>query len=354
MENPCVKIALLQEPIVGSNRIRCKTCERRCSISEGKLGYCRTRKNIDGQLYTLVYGDISSISNNPIEKKPLFHLFPGSYALTVGTWSCNSDCPWCQNWTLSKVAPDEKKGNFLSPASFIKLMKKYKSQGTSISFNEPTLLLEYSLDVFNLAKKENYYNTYVTNGYMTDEALDLLIDNGLDAMSTNVKGDAEAVKKYCGFDVEVVWRNLKRAIERGIHVEVITLVIPGVNDSENCLRGIAKRVYGDLGDSVPWHATRYHPDYEFTAPRTPVPTLEKAYMIGKEEGLKYVYLGNVPGHKWENTYCPSCGELLIKRSIFDVRLYRITEQKNCPKCGEKIPITGKYIKRKRISPFIFF
>ncbi|MFW6150288.1 MAG: radical SAM protein, partial [Chloroflexota bacterium] len=188
--------ALLFEPT--GDKLRCLTCERRCLLGEGETGFCGTRRNSGGRLYTLVYGDISSMSVNPIEKKPLFHFHPGSKALTIGSWSCTFSCPWCQNYDISKSPGNVGCGQFMSAARFVNLVAQQGCQGTSISFNEPTLLLEYSLDVFRLAKEAGYYNTYITNGYMTETALDLLVEHGLDALNIDIKGPPEAVRRYCG------------------------------------------------------------------------------------------------------------------------------------------------------------
>ncbi|RLI28146.1 MAG: AmmeMemoRadiSam system radical SAM enzyme, partial [Candidatus Hecatellales archaeon] len=282
-------------------------------------------------------------------KKPFFHFWPGSYALTVGSWSCNFDCPWCQNWEISKYPPKPEKCNYLSPEGFLRLMKAEGCQGTSISFNEPTLMLEYSLEVFKLARSQGYYNTYVSNGYMTGEALRRLVEAGLDAINIDLKGGEEAVRKYCGVDVEKVWRNAREAKRLGVHVEITTLLIPGVNDDRETLASIASRIVEELGEDTPWHVTRYHPDYKalevglYPKP-TPTSLLEEARSIGFRQGLKYVYLGNVPGHPGENTYCPRCGELLIRRWGFDITEYRLTNGKCCPKCGESIPIVGSRVK----------
>ena len=340
--NPCIKEALLYEQLE-SMKVRCESCERFCEIAAGKSGFCKTRMNIDGKLYTLEYGDISSISANPIEKKPFFHFFPGSKALTVGSYSCNFSCPWCQNWTISKSVPNPARCNYISPEELVRMAKERECHGTSISFNEPTLLLEYSLDVFELAKKEGYYNTYVTNGYMCAEALRMLVEHGLDAMNVDVKGCEEAVREYCGADVELVWRNIKEAKRKGVHIEITTLIIPGVNDDEECLRSIASRIRKDTGENTPWHVTQYYPAYRALElghykGRTPVEILERAWEIGKDEGLNYVYLGNVPGHPYENTYCPRCGATLIKRYGFDVVSYRITAGNRCPECGKAIAV----------------
>ncbi len=314
----------------------CLVCERRCKLKEGDKGFCKTRMNIQGKIYTLVYGDISSISINPIEKKPFFHFYPGTRALTVGTWSCNFLCPWCQNYEISKRPENIGKGEFISPEEFIEIMDKYKCGGTSISFNEPTLLFEYSVDVFKRAKKRNYYNTFVSNGYMTDEALNILIDSGLDAINFDIKGNREFVRRYCGAELEKIWRNIKIAKERGMWVEIITLVIEGYNDKEDDIREIAKRIRDEIGREIPYHLTRYYPAYKFDSPPTSIKRLEILRDIAKDEGLLYVYIGNVPGHKYENTYCHNCGKLLIKRFGFEIIENRL-EKNFCPFCKVEIP-----------------
>jgi pyruvate formate lyase activating enzyme len=284
---------------------------------------------------TLSYGAASSLAVNPVEKKPFYHFYPGSLTLTVGSWSCNFGCPWCQNWDISKTPPPGR-GDYLSPERLVELTERKGCQGTSISFNEPTLSLEWSLDVFRLARKRGLYNTYVTNGYMTPEALSLLMDAGLDAMNVDVKGDAAAVKKFCkGIDVEKIWAACQAARSRGVHIEVTTLVIPGVNDSDVALRGIAQQIVTDLGADVPWHVTSYYPAYRFAAPPTSVRTLERAWQIGKDARLEFVYTGNVPGHRLDNTYCPGCGTLLIQRMGFDVLMNAVRDGR-CPRCGRRI------------------
>lgn len=348
LKNSFVKEALLYERLEGEE-VRCKTCERFCKISNGEVGFCKTRKNIEAKLYTIEYGNISSISANPIEKKPFFHFYPRSKALTIGSYSCNFSCPWCQNWSISKVIPKIKEAHryrYISPDKFMRLLKEAKCQGTSISFNEPILLFEYSLDVFKRAKKEGYYNTYVTNGYMSKEALKILVEHGLDAMNVDVKGCEKEVKNYCGADINKGWRNVRDAKRMGIHVEITTLIIPAINDSEECLKNIASRIKKESGEDTPWHITQYYPayksyEYGLYNGRTPVEILENAWKIGKKEGLNYVYIGNVPGHPYENTYCPSCGELLIKRYSFDVLDYRIVDGL-CHNCKERIPVNAPY------------
>jgi pyruvate formate lyase activating enzyme len=331
-ESDRIRPALLQEQIDGG--VRCNTCRRRCEIVPRGFGWCRTRQNLDGTLVTIIYGEVSSISANPIEKKPFYHFYPGSHALTAGSWSCNFGCPWCQNWRISKAQPGG--GKYIAPVRFVELAQEAACQGTSISFNEPTLSLEWSLEVFRQARQRGLYNTFVTNGYMTDEALSLLIDAGLDAMNVDVKGDAQVVREFCkGIDVEFVWASCALGRTRGVHLEITTLVIPTVNDADDVLGKIAGRIVKDLGPDVPWHVSGYHPAYHFSAPPTPLSTLERAWSIGREAGLSFVYIGNAPGHRYDNTYCPSCGELLVRRRGFTVFLNAIRHG-SCPNCDSHV------------------
>ncbi len=342
MCSPFIREARLQEPAGDGHKVRCLTCERRCKLADGQVGWCRTHRNRDGTLYTLIYGAVSSLSCNPIEKKPLYHFYPGSVALTAGSWSCNFACPWCQNWDISKQPPSG--GQFISPGEFIPRARELRCQGTSISFNEPTLSLEWSLEVLPLAREAGLYNTFVTNGYMTPAALELLVEAGLDGMNVDVKGNAAAVDKYCQADVEIVWRNCRRARELDVWVELTTLVIPSVNDSAETLRAIAERIEAELGSDTPWHLSRYHPAYRFTAPSTPVETLERAREIGLQAGLRYVYLGNmpgnIPGHPGEHTFCPNCGTILAQRGLLRLLHCDVTPEGRCPHCGQEIAGMG--------------
>ncbi|AMM41811.1 pyruvate formate-lyase acivating protein [Candidatus Desulfofervidus auxilii] len=336
MNYPTVKKAILQEEIK-EGQACCVLCERRCVIKEGKTGVCKTRKNINGCLYTLVYGDISALEARPIEIKPFFHFYPGSKALTFSTWSCNFDCPWCQNWHLSKNAPNPGSACFIEPELMVEIAQQEKTDGLCISFQEPTVLFEYALDVFKLAKKKGLYNTFVSNGYMTLEALKLLKEAGMDAINIDIKGDKQVYKEYLGAREEVIWRNAKAAKEMGMHVEMVHLIVSGLNDELKKIKKIVEKHLKYLGPQTPLHFTRYFPAYNYHKPPTAISILEQAYTLAQKKGVLFPYIGNIPGHHGENTYCPHCYSLLIKRHGWQVVENYLT-QNTCPFCGQYIPV----------------
>jgi len=326
---------------------QCLTCERKCKILEGEFGFCQSRINKEGEIYSIVYGLIPALSFNPIEKKPLYHFYPGSTAITVGTYGCNFTCFWCQNHHLSKTNPLKAhqfatSNESLSPKRLIEIALNRRCDGTSISFNEPTLLFEYSLEVFKLAKENGLYNTYVTNGYMTEEVLKDLVDAGLDAMNIDIKGDSDMVEKYCGIDGEKVWRNAKLAKILGVHVEITTLLIQGFNSEDEIIRERSKRIFNELGELTPYHISRFFPHYKSQnyglSEPTPLELLYIAYDIAKDVGLKYVYLGNLPTTDYDNTYCPKCSKLVIKRKILGIKESYLDSDGNCKFCGFPICI----------------
>ncbi|UCF09272.1 MAG: radical SAM protein [Thermoplasmata archaeon] len=328
---------------LASERLICGVCERRCGIAPGHMGYCRSRANIHGRLYTLAFGDLSALESRPIEIKPFFHFHPGSTALTFSTYSCNFACPWCQNNHLSRAKPGPESGNHVPPEKVVDLALRNKDSGLCVSFQEPTMLFEYCLEVFPLAKKKGLYNCFVSNGYQTEEALRMLRDAGLTGLKIDIKGDAEVYKKYCrNVDVEKVWRNAALASDMGIHMEMVNLVISDVNDDGACIDYIIDSHLKHLGPNVPLHFTRYHPAYEFHNPPTSIRILEMAYERAKKRGILFPYLGNVTGHEYEDTYCPGCGELLIKRLGFRIVRINLKESNTCPKCAQNIPITGYF------------
>ena len=327
---------------INENTSQCLTCERRCKIIEGTLGHCQTRYNHKGDIYSIVYGCNVGMSINHIEKKPLFHFFPGSKALTIGSFGCNFDCFWCQNHHMShpkrsildKIRTYE---NFISPEKFIEVAKKNECEGTSISFNEPTLLFEYSLEVFKLAKQNGLYNTYVTNGYMTEMVLKDLVESGLDAMNIDIKGEKDMVKQYCGADIEKIWRNAKLAKDLGVHIEITTLLIENLNSSKEIVERISDKIVKELGEYTPYHISRFFPQFKSADhginTATELRLLYDAFDIAKNEGLKYVYLGNLMHSDYENTICPNCGKLVIERTGFYVNKSLLDSKGNCKSCG---------------------
>jgi len=342
---PTVREALFYEKL-RNGKVKCSLCERRCEIPQGAKGFCRTRINIHGKLYTLVYGDIGAIESRPIEIKPFFHYWPGSTALTFSTWSCNLSCMWCQNFHLSKIRPEPTKTIYYPPQKVVELALHNGDIGLCASFQEPTLLSEWAILLFKLGKTRGMkYCCYVSNGYMTLEVLNALREAGMDGLKIDIKGNNKTYEKHCGgADVEKIWRNVYEAKKHGLHVEIVNLVVRDVNDDEAALRWVIERHLKEAGPETPLHFTRYFPAYKFNNPPTKVETLEKAYEVAKKAGVLYPYIGNVSGHKYENTYCPNCREKLVRRYGCYILKYAITEDKRCQKCGDHIPIIGEHIK----------
>ena len=330
------------QKVINNDISQCLTCEHKCKINKNKTGKCQTRININGTIFTFVYGLIPALSYNHIEKKPLFHFYPGSKAITIGTYGCNFNCFWCQNHHLSHpnelpIDLAQESTQYFTADEIINLALKNNCQGTSISFNEPTLLFEYSLEIFKLAKKNGLYNTYVTNGYMTEEVLKDLVEHGLDAMNIDIKGNNAMVKQYCGIDNEHVWKTAKLAKDLGVHVEITTLLIEGFNTDHETIKEISGNILTKLDKSVPLHLTRAFPqfkslEYGFIHP-TPISSLKAGHKIAKDTGLDYVYLGNLSSSDYENTYCPKCQNLLIKRSDYKVTKSGLNREGKCNVCG---------------------
>jgi pyruvate formate lyase activating enzyme len=280
---------------------------------------------------------------DPIEKKPFYHFWPGSSAFSIAVPGCNFRCLHCQNWVISQVGVEDVECEELPPERVIELAKRYDCKGISITYTEPTLATEYAIDVGKFAHRENLYSTYVTNGYITLEALQELRPY-LDAANVDVKAFTDDFyRKVCGVpSIRPVLETCEWMVEHGIHLEVTYLVIPRENDSPEEIRKFCKWVAEKLGPEVPTHFSRFYPHYKMEdREETPVKTLERALGVAKEEGINYVYIGNVPGHAGDNTYCPKCGELLIERYGFNVTRWRLNDHR-CPKCNAEINIVGKY------------
>ncbi len=320
------------------NKVKCNVCSHRCTIAEGKLGVCRTRQNRDGKIYTLIYNTVSSEAVDPVEKKPLYHFLPGTLSYSLGTIGCNFRCMHCQNWNISQVTLEEAWTKEITPEEAIKRALATGCKSIAWTYNEPAIWHEYTYDSAVLAKKAGLKTIYVTNGYITPEALRRIAPY-LDAFRVDIKSFSEDFyRKICGARLAPVLESTKLAKELGMHIEVITLVIPTKNDSPQELTQIVKWVHDNLGADTPMHFTRFHPMYKMDdLTSTPTETLEMAHDIAKKEGMRFVYTGNVPGHKYENTYCPKCNALLIDRAGFRVSAIRIKDGK-CPQCGEGVPV----------------
>lgn len=332
-----MKEAMLYEKI-GDKKVECNLCAHRCKISEGKKGICLVRENRDGTLYTLVYGRTISQHVDPIEKKPLFNFYPGTTAYSIATVGCNFKCQFCQNWEISQMVRDEHliMGNEASPELIVENAKKYGSKSIAYTYTEPTIFFEYAYDTAKLAHEVDIKNVFVTNGYMTEEAIKK-IEPYLDAANVDLKSFSDDFyRKLCGAKLQPVLDALKLMKKLGIWVEVTTLIIPTLNDSSEELREIAKFIVNELGEETPWHISRFYPAYKLRdIPPTPIETIHKAREIGLNEGLKYVYEGNVPGSTGENTYCPNCKNLIIERLGYQI-INKATKDGKCPYCESRI------------------
>ncbi len=324
-----------------NDKVRCNICSHRCVIAPGKRGFCHTRENRSGVLYTLIYNTVSSEAVDPIEKKPLFHFNPGSLAYSLGTIGCNFRCKHCQNWTISQVTLDQATSIEISPARAVQRALSSGSNSIAWTYNEPTIWYEYTYDCAKLAKEAGLNTVYVTNGYITPEALEFIAPY-LDAFRVDIKAFSEDFyRKVASAKLSPVLESAIHARKLGLHVEVVNLVIPTLNDSSEELTQLSEWVFENLGADTPVHFTRFQPCYHMNElPPTPVKTLERAHDIATSAGLKYVYIGNVFGHRYENTFCPSCGKLLIKRGIFELDECHIDPENRCKFCGEKIPVYG--------------
>ena len=322
----------------GGNKVRCGLCRFRCLIGEGRRGICAVRENHGGTLYTLVYGKAIAEHVDPIEKKPLFHVMPGSRTFSVATVGCNFRCLHCQNYSISQPLQGTLAitGIDLSPAEIVAKALASGCRSIAYTYTEPTIFFEYAYDTAVLAKKAGLKNLFVTNGYITPEAL-ACISPFLDAANIDLKGFSER------FYREVVHAMLKEVLDsiveykrQGIWIELTTLIIPDWNDSDEELRGIARFIADKVGKETPWHVSRFHPTFKMTdRPPTPIATLARARQIGLDEGLAYVYEGNVPEAGGEDTCCPACRETLIRRRGFSLAENRIRQGK-CPTCSAVI------------------
>lgn len=333
--------ATLSEPL-SDQKVRCTACARYCTIPEGSHGFCFVRKNVGGHLVLLSYGKASAVQVDPVEKKPLSHFHPGTRVYSIGTVGCNWRCLYCQNAEISQE--HEVTGRSLPPHAAITEAKRFGCSGVTFTYNEPTIFAEYALDVITEAHKAGLFANFVTNGYMTPEAV-RFIGPHLDAVSVDFKGSGEPgfLRKYVSAKgPDPIFESAVDLHKRGVHVEVTDLIVPEVGDSVEATQKLARFVRDELSPSTPLHLLRFHPDYKMmNLPETPVATLEKLHRVAKAEGLDYVYLGNVWGHPLEHTYCPGCGNVVVRRFGFTIQSWRLDAENRCRKCGTQIPIVGR-------------
>ncbi len=322
--------------------VQCRVCAHFCAIEPGETGRCGVRRNVDGRLYSLVYGRPVAVHVDPIEKKPLFHFLPGGDALSIGTYGCNFRCPFCQNWQMSQVreasAPTGRRGEGFPPQKLVEICCQQRIPIIAYTYNEPTVFFEYTYDTARLAHEYGIRNVYVSNGFMSPEALDMIAPY-LDGINVDLKAFRDDFyRQQCQARLEPVKRNIATiARETDIWIEITTLLIPGLNDSEEELTAMATWL-AEVDPEMPWHVTAFHPDYQmYDRPRTPSEALVRAYEIGKAAGLEYVYVGNVMDADRESTYCPACGQKLIQRYWFNAQTSWSTPG-ICPHCQH--PIAG--------------
>ena len=323
----------------GETAVRCALCAHRCRIEPGSRGICGVRENCAGLLISLVSRAVVAAQCDPIEKKPLFHVLPGSRSYSIATAGCNFRCSFCQNHEISQVPREEGRiaGRELAPAAIVELAIRSGAKSIAYTYTEPTVFFELAYETAGIAREKGLRNVLVTNGYMTSEMLDLFAPR-LDAANVDLKAFSdEFYRNRCGARLQPVLASLRKMKALGIWVEVTTLLIPEINDGEEELRGLAGFIR-TLGAETPWHISRFHPRYRMMEqPPTPAASIHRAIRIGKSAGLRYVYSGNIPGDSGENTSCARCGHLLIGRCGFAIERLDLTESA-CPRCGT--PLDG--------------
>ena len=336
-----MKEALLFEPVAGG-KVVCTACARYCKIGEGQIGLCGVRQNLGGKLQLLVYGKVIAGHVDPIEKKPVTHYMPGSKIFSIATTGCNWLCRFCQNYDISQRRKTQ--GTDISPEGVVELTQQQGAQGIAYTYNQPTIFIEFAHDIGVLAREAGLINIFVSNGYDTPETVAMMPDF-LDAITVDLKGNAEPkfVRQIIGIpDPQPIFDSLIEMRDKtDVHIEITSLVVPEVGDNLEYARKLAQFVYDELGPDIPIHFLRFHPDYKMMdLPLTPVETLEKHHRVAREVGLNFVYIGNVPGHPLEHTYCPGCGRIAIQRHGFDIRGWGLDDQNRCQECGYQLPIVG--------------
>ena len=317
--------------------VRCNLCPHHCIIAEGERGHCRVRENRGGRLFSMVYGNPCAVHIDPIEKKPFFHFLPNAATFSLATAGCNLRCLYCQNWTISQLPPEETYNIDLPPEEVVRLAQNYATPVIAYTYSEPTIFYEYMLATARLAREVGLRNVVISAGYIETEPLKELCQ-WVDAIKIDLKGyDETFYREVCEGELKPVLKAIKTIYDMGVHLVIVNLVVPTLNDDLDQLRSLAHWVAQNLSPNVPLHFSRFHPQYKLAnLPPTPVETLEKSHQIAREEGVLYAYIGNVPGHPGNNTYCPACNQPIIVREGFTVLEYHL-QNGECQYCGEPVP-----------------
>jgi pyruvate formate lyase activating enzyme len=316
--------------------VKCLLCAQECVLKNGERGRCRARLNQDGVLKSLVYGRPAAVHVDPIEKKPFYHFLPGANAFSLGTAGCPLSCRFCQNWEISQARPEDIRASLYSPEEIVSLSARKRCPIIAFTYNEPTVFIEYLSDIARQGRKQHVKSVLVSCGFMNPLPLDEMCEV-LDAIKIDLKGfSPDFYRDVCRADLDPVLRSIKAISKKKVHLEIVNLVVPTLNDSNLMITHLIEWVVGEIGPDVPVHFTRFHPAYQMLQlPPTPVSTLEKAYETAKTKGLHYPYVGNVPSHPGNHTYCPSCGKIVVERTGFFVLSNRISNGK-CPFCERAI------------------
>ena len=319
------------------NKVVCRICPNGCVLSEGDRSVCRSKVNMGGTLYSLTYGNPCSVNIDPIEKKPLFHFMPKTQAFSIAAAGCNLRCMNCQNWEISQVTPEEVRTYELFPPDVVKAAKKYQAASIAYTYSEPTSFFEYMIDTARLAKDQGLYNLWISNGYINRKPL-LELCGVLDAANVNLKSfDDDIYRRLNGGRLEPVLSTFRIMHGEGVHFEITNLVVPGYTDDKEMVKRMCSWILENLGQDHPLHFLRFFPRYKLDRlPPTPVATLEEFRRTAIKEGIRYVYLGNVPEHEGNNTYCHNCGKLLVERKGYYIPTYHI-EEGRCTFCKSEIP-----------------
>jgi len=316
--------------------VRCLLCAQSCFIKPGERGKCRARMNINGQLHSLVYGHPATIHIDPIEKKPFYHFLPGSEAFSFATAGCPLRCKFCQNWEISQSRPEDFDNRFISPTAMVEEAVSRQSPVIAFTYNEPTVFIEYLADIAAQARKQKLRCVLVSCGFMNSEPLKEMCGL-LDAIKIDLKGYSEDFyRNVCSAELRPVLNSIRQVARSGVHLEIVNLMVPTLNDSDKMMNGLADWIMGEIGPDVPIHFTRFHPDYQLqNLPPTPVATLERSRNYAMSKGIHYAYVGNVPDHPGNHTYCPQCGKAVIRRNSFFITEMNLVRG-NCKFCGRSI------------------